>query len=191
MSAAAAPLFRIEPLELPGCYVLTPRVARDARGAFVKTFHNEAFAAAGLRQDFVEEYYSISRRRVLRGLHFQTPPREHAKLVYCTAGAVVDAILDLRTGSPTYGKHCLVPLNSRLRNIVYIAAGLAHGFYVTSASATLVYKTTSVYSPEHDRGVRWDSAGIAWPGAAPLLSDRDSGFPALAEFRSPFTFAPG
>lgn len=189
MSAAPAPLFRIEPLGLPGCHILTPRVARDARGAFVKTFHREVFAAAGLRHDFVEEYYSVSRRGVLRGLHFQAPPHDHAKLVYCTAGTVLDAVVDLRAGSPTFGHHRIVPLGSRQRNLVYIAPGLAHGFYVTSASATLVYKTTSVYSPEHDCGIRWDSAGIAWPDASPLLSERDRGFPALRDFRTPFVFA--
>jgi dTDP-4-dehydrorhamnose 3,5-epimerase len=189
VSAPAGRPFRLRPLGLPGCHEILPTVARDRRGSFVKTFHREAFAAAGLAHDFAEEYYSVSRQGVLRGLHFQVPPRDHAKLVYCVAGSVLDALLDLRRGSPTYGEHRLVTLSSRRRNLVYVAPGLAHGFYVTSRSATLVYKTTTVHAPDCDRGVRWDSAGIPWPDREPVLSDRDRGFPALADFDSPFVHA--
>jgi len=99
----------------------------------VKIFNEEAFRAADLATRFAEEYYSVSRRRVLRGLHFQVPPHEHTKVVYCTDGDVLDVVLDLRAGSPTFGLHHLFRLSARRRNMVYIPAGLAHGFYVTSA----------------------------------------------------------
>jgi len=179
---------RAEPASLAGCYELFPSVRRDARGLFVKTFHEEIYSAAHLATRFAEEYYSISKRRVLRGLHFQVPPHEHAKLVYCTHGEVLDVVVDLRVGSPTFSRHQIFQLGGRRRNILYIPVGFAHGFYVMSASATLVYKTTSVHSEDHDRGVRWDSAGIPWSDPDPIVSDRDRSLPPLPEFQSPFRY---
>jgi dTDP-4-dehydrorhamnose 3,5-epimerase len=179
---------RAEPASLSGCFELFPAVHRDARGLFVKTFHEQTYAAAGLATRFVEEYYSVSKRRVLRGLHFQVPPHGHEKLVYCTQGDVLDVVVDLRVGSPTFSRHQTFRLGARRRNILYIPVGLAHGFYVLSASATLVYKTTRVHSEDHDRGVRWDSAGIPWSDPDPIVSDRDRSLPPLAEFQSPFRY---
>src|ERR1700739_3724115 len=100
---------KLLPTAIAGCYQIVPNVFRDERGAFVKVFHEELFREHGLRTDFAEEYYSVSRERVLRGLHFQTPPHDHAKLVYCLQGSVLDVALDLRLGSPDYGP----PLSSR------------------------------------------------------------------------------
>jgi dTDP-4-dehydrorhamnose 3,5-epimerase len=175
---------------LPGVVELRPVVVRDWRGTFAKTFHRDLFAAHGLRTDFVEEYYSVSHARVLRGLHFQLPPHDHAKLVYCAEGSVLDVALDLRVGSPTFGEHVRRELDAVAGLCLYLPPGLAHGFYVLQAPAIMVYNQTSVYVHSHDAGVRWDSAGIAWPDADPVLSDRDRDFPALADFRSPFTFTP-
>lgn len=180
--------WRVEATGVPGCYKLFPSIFRDHRGCFVKTFHESAFIEAGLVGHFAEEYYSISRRGVLRGLHFQVPPDDHVKLVYCTAGSVLDVVVDLREGSPTFGQHRMFTLNARQRNLIYIPPGLAHGFYVLGANATLVYKTTTVHSPEHDSGVRWDSAGIDWPERMPIVSERDRTFPAMSEFRTPFRY---
>jgi dTDP-4-dehydrorhamnose 3,5-epimerase len=174
---------------LPGCLELQPRVFEDARGRFVKVFNRELFAAHGLETSFAEEYYSSSLPGVLRGLHFQTPPHHHAKLVYCVAGRVMDVAVDLRVGSPTYGRHAVVELSMERGNAIYLPSGFAHGFYVPEGEATLVYNVTTGYAPESDAGIRWDSAGIAWPAAAPVVSDRDAGFPALAEFVSPFRYA--
>src|SRR5581483_7390979 len=142
----------------------------------------------GLRTDFAEEYYTVSHVRVLRGLHFQVPPHDHAKLVYCAAGRVLDVALDLRVGSPAFGRHVRAELSAADGNALYLPPGLAHGFYVLEAPALMVYNQTSVYAREHDAGVRWDSAGIPWPDADPILSDRDRSFPALADFRTPFVF---
>lgn len=172
---------------LPGCLVLQPRVLEDARGRFVKTFHDGAFRALGLEANFVEQYYSHSHRGVVRGMHFQRPPAQHAKLVYCVQGEVFDVVLDLRRGSPTYGQARSVTLSARQGNAIYIPAGFAHGFCATS-DATLVYNVTSGYAPEHDSGVRWDSIGIDWPAGTPLVSPRDAVFAALADFDSPFTY---
>lgn len=179
---------RIEATGLPGCYELFPRTFRDHRGCFVKTFHEAIFTEAGLAGHFAEEYYSISHRRVLRGLHFQTPPYDHVKLVYCTAGSILDVVVDLRKGSPTFGQYRMFTLNTRKRNLIYIPPGLAHGFYVQSTNATLVYKTTTVHSPEHDSGVRWDSVGIDWPDRMPIVSERDRTFPVASEFHTPFRY---
>lgn len=173
---------------IPGCAEITPKPLRDERGSFVKTFQQKLFSGLGLRTAFAEEYYSWSRHRVLRGLHFQTPPHDHVKLVYCVSGSVIDVVLDVRTGSPTYGRHVQVELSADKANMLYIPSGLAHGFYVTGDHAIMLYKVTTEYSPEHDSGIRWDSAGIPWPDAHPIISKRDSAFPGLTDFASPFTF---
>jgi len=173
---------------LPGCFELQPRVFSDPRGVFVKTFHRDVFKQLGLATEWAEQYYSISEPGVVRGIHFQRPPDDHAKLVYCIAGSVLDIVLDLRMGSPTYGKHIRIELNARLGNMLYIPSGLAHGFCTYDDTATLVYNVTSVYEPSSDSGIRWDSAGIEWPCATPKLSERDRNFPTLAEFISPFQF---
>lgn len=179
---------RISRTEIAGCYELFPNVFKDERGVFVKTFHREVFKENGLDVDFAEEYYSISKKNVLRGLHFQFPPMEHTKMVYCTEGTVMDAVVDLRVGSPTYLRHLTFELSAEKANIIYIPPGLAHGFYVLSEYATVHYKVTSVYSPQHDSGILWSSAGIPWPGSSPLISKRDSEFLSLSEFTSPFRF---
>lgn len=173
---------------IPGCYELLPRVLVDTRGRFVKTFNVEQFAALGLRTDWVEEYYSVSVKGVLRGFHFQLPPHDHDKLVYCANGQVLDVVLDLRIGSPSFGKHCTFDLNVDAANIVYVPKGCAHGFYTLSDQALMMYKVTSVYAPDADAGICWCSAGVAWPDAAPQISARDASFPALSQFSSPFRY---
>jgi dTDP-4-dehydrorhamnose 3,5-epimerase len=178
----------IYPTALPGCYEVQPNVLADVRGKFVKIFHQEIFSANKLETDFAEEYYSVSHQRVLRGMHFQLPPYEHTKLVYCVAGKVMDAAVDLRIGSPTYGKFACIELSAEKANILYIPPGLAHGFYVLSDRAVLIYKVTTVYSREHDSGLLWNSVGIPWPDAQPIISSRDSEFIALTDFVSPFEY---
>lgn len=180
---------RVHNTAIPGCAELQPNLLEDTRGRFVKVFQAEIFAEHRMATRFVEEYYSVSRQRVLRGLHFQTPPHHHAKLVYCVSGTVMDAVVDLRRGSPTFGKHVLVELSAATGNALYVPEGLAHGFYVTSSSATMVYKVTSAYAPRHDSGIRWDTAKIPWPDETPVVSERDTRLEALSEFQSPFDFA--
>ena len=180
----------LTPCHLVGCYELTPKIFHDERGRFVKTYQAEVFRQQGWATDWRETYYSVSRQGVLRGLHFQTPPQDHAKLVYCTAGTVLDAVVDLRRGSPTFGGHQLLELSAEKANMLYLPKGMAHGFYVTSATATVHYQVTTVYAPACDAGIRWDSVGIPWPATAPLLSERDRHLPAWRHFDSPFVFAP-
>ena len=178
--------FQLDATSIADCYVIRPRLRRDERGLFVKVFQRSAFAQLGLRSDFVEEYYSVSAHRVLRGLHCQLPPHDHAKLVYCVAGKVMDVGLDLRRKSTTYGHHVAFELSENDGAVLYLPPGIAHGFYVRSAGATLLYKVTSEYAPNHDSGIRWNSAGIEWPDESPVVSERDSRLPALKEFDSPF-----
>lgn len=180
----------IKPNKIPGCYEIIPKVFQDYRGRFVKTFHRDIFQSFGLETKFHEEYYSVSGRNVLRGLHFQRPPQDHIKLVYCIVGEVMDVVVDLRLGSPTYGQFEVFSLSSTKANMVYIPSGLAHGFYVFSETATLIYKTSTVYSPEQDTGILWNSVGIPWSNFNPVLSERDQNWETFAEFQSPFQYHP-
>lgn len=182
-------MFELIQTPIAGCYEIQPKVLSDERGCFVKTFHRAEFAARGLQLDFDEEYYSVSRAGVIRGLHFQLPPMDHVKLVYCLSGSVFDAVLDLRIGSPSYGQSFSTELSASKGNGLYIPKGLAHGFAVTSESAILTYKVSTVYSPQHDAGILWNSANIDWPITDPTLSNRDQSFAALSDFQSPFHFS--
>lgn len=177
------------PTEIPGCVEILAQRSDDLRGSFVKTFHEDVFAAAGLPGHFAEWYHTFSHRGVLRGLHFQSPPMEHGKLVWCLAGSVLDVAVDLRVGSPAFGRHVAVELTAADANGIYLPPGLAHGYLVTSeGGATMSYGTTTVFAPECDAGIAWDSAGVDWGIAEPILSERDGDLPALADFASPFVF---
>ncbi len=176
---------QLQPLDIAGAYLLENFVATDHRGTFVKTFHADIFAAHGLDTQFQEGYHSVSGPNVLRGMHFQLPPHDHAKLVYAVAGRILDVILDLRADSPTYGKSLGIQLDS-FRQSVYIPRGCAHGFAALDAHNIVMYLVSSVYTPEADAGIRWDSFGFDWPVKNPVLSDRDAAFGTLANFKSPF-----
>jgi len=173
---------------LQGCFELQTNKFVDERGVFVKTFHEPTFESLGLNTEFTEEYYSVSDKSVIRGMHFQLPPDDHVKLVYCTAGKVMDVVVDIRVGSPTYGQHAVFELSSEQANMVYIPKGMAHGFCVLSEQATMVYKVITVYSPECDGGIRWDTASINWPVSNPVISQRDLSLIAIDKFDSPFEF---
>ena len=175
---------------IPGCLRLQLPCSRDARGALIKLYHAADFAAHGAGLEIRESFVSSSRQGVLRGLHFQVPPAEHAKVVCCLSGAVLDAVVDLRVGSPTYGRHALFRLSAETPEALCIPRGLAHGFCVESAEATLLYFVSSQHAPEFDRGIRWDSCGVPWGVTHPVLSERDRHLPPLAGFESPFRYAP-
>ncbi|MDW7973331.1 MAG: dTDP-4-dehydrorhamnose 3,5-epimerase [Thermodesulfovibrio sp.] len=178
----------VRKLTIPDCLELFPKILRDERGYFVKTFHFDVFQELGLETDFKEEYYSYSIKRVLRGLHFQIPPKDHVKVVYCIYGKILDVVVDLRIGSPTYGHYEMIELSSDKANMIYIPKGLAHGFYTLSDFAIVVYKVTTTYSPDHDTGILWNSLNIPWPDEKPIISRRDSGFIPFADFNSPFIY---
>ena len=189
-AAESAKHVRVHETPIPGCFELRPLPFDDERGRFVKTFTAVAFSQMGLRCDWVEQYHSVSEHGVVRGLHCQLPPHQHAKLVYCPIGEVCDVVLDLRIGSPAYGAWFSVQLSSSVANAMYIPSGVAHGFQVISEQALMIYNVTSAYAPAHDFGIRWDTAGVAWPASSRPVSARDRGLPSLGEFESPFLYDP-
>jgi dTDP-4-dehydrorhamnose 3,5-epimerase len=179
---------RITESVMPGCCLVEFAAFRDHRGLFVKSFRRADFEERGMECDFVESFYTESGEDVLRGMHFQLPPVDHAKLVYCISGSILDMALDLRVGSPTYGECEAFELSAEAHNAVYLPRGIAHGFLVRSAPAVVAYQVTSEHSPAHDTGIRWDSFGAAWPRSSPVISKRDQALMPLEEFQSPFRF---
>lgn len=179
-------LYERKDTSLAGCYEIQPVVRGDARGSFVKTFHKAAFEELALATDYIEQYYSVSVRGVVRGLHFQTPPGEHEKLVYCGEGTVMDVALDLRKTSKTYGCFYICTLEAEKGNMVYLPRGMAHGFCTLSDRAVMMYMVTSMYDPTHDTGILWNSVGIPWKIEHPVLSERDKNFVKFEDFDSPF-----
>ncbi|MEH7548332.1 MULTISPECIES: dTDP-4-dehydrorhamnose 3,5-epimerase family protein [Bacillaceae] len=180
---------QVQKTSIPGCYQLIPLHFKDHRGSFIKTFQQQEFAQNGLVNNFRESYYSISNQGTLRGLHFQVPPWDNIKLIYCIQGKVMDVVVDLRIGSPTYGKYEIFQLDCEKNRIIYIPSGLAHGFYVESGPAIMVYLSSREHSPQHDTGIRWNSLAIPWPNLNPILSKRDQQLPEFNHFVSPFYFS--
>ncbi|NMZ42805.1 dTDP-4-dehydrorhamnose 3,5-epimerase family protein [Pseudomonas proteolytica] len=170
-----------------GCFELQGSIFKDNRGVFLKTYHDETFEQMGLRTDWKEEYYSISGKNVIRGMHFQTPPAAHAKLVYCLHGEVLDVVIDLRVDSPTYLESRSFRLSPARGNSIYIPAGLAHGFLSLTEGSVMQYKVTSVYSPEHDAGILWSSIDFEWPAEEPVVSVRDSQHVGIDDYVSEFS----
>lgn len=171
---------------IPGVIIIQATVQRDSRGSFVKVFHSDLFKVHGMQPFWNESYLSHSEAGVVRGLHFQLPPSDHSKLVTCVRGRVFDVAVDMRKESSTYGQYVDFTLDSEVGNALFMPSGIAHGFCTTEGPATLSYLTTSVYSPELDSGVSWDSVGITWPIADPIISERDSQLVKLTDFQSPF-----
>lgn len=172
--------------QLEGCFLLEPKEVRDARGCFVKPYQRAAFESLGLHGDFREDFFTVSQKSVVRGMHFQEPPHAQIKLVYCIQGEVLDVAIDLRKGSPTYLKVDSFILNDSNRRVIYLPDGIAHGFLVQSESATLGYKVSCEFAPERDAGIRWNSIDFKWPVTTPILSERDQKLPPLSEYQTPF-----
>jgi dTDP-4-dehydrorhamnose 3,5-epimerase/CDP-3, 6-dideoxy-D-glycero-D-glycero-4-hexulose-5-epimerase len=168
-----------EPLK--GCFVIQPQTFVDTRGIFVKTFHSALYTHLGLPTDWREEFYSTSSNNVLRGMHFQLSPHDHDKLVYCIRGRALDVALDLRRGT-NFGTSAALELSSQNHLMFFIPRGVAHGFISLENDTVMVYKTTSLHAPTHDKGILWSSFGFNWPTATPIVSVRDQSFPSLAEF---------
>jgi dTDP-4-dehydrorhamnose 3,5-epimerase len=167
---------------------------RDPRGFFSEIFREDVLRGHGIDVPFVQENHSLSvDRGVVRGLHFQSPPAGQAKLVRVGAGSILDVAVDIRRGSPTYGRHVAVALSAAEGNQLFVPEGFAHGFCTLEPNTEIVYKVNRYYSREHDLGLAWDDPelGIAWPvsdGDA-VLSDRDRRQPVLAELPAYFSYA--
>jgi len=172
---------KVIPTELGGVLIIEPTVFGDERGFFLETYHATRYAEAGLPQRFVQDNHSRSVPGTLRGLHYQLK-HPQGKLVRCVRGAVYDVAVDIRRGSPTFGKWVGTELSEQNQRQFYIPPGFAHGYCVPAVLSEIEYKCTDYYHPEDERGVIWnDSAiGIVWPVSAPLLSARDAAHPGLA-----------
>lgn len=168
--------------------IIEPDIFMDERGEFIKSFLQSAYLRNSLGAGFVESYYSISKKNVIRGMHFQTPPADHIKLVYVTQGKILDVVLDIRKGSPNYGKYFRLELSADNHKAIYIPSGFAHGFLALEDNSCVIYSQTSEYSAENDRGVKFDSFGLDWGIDKHIVSKRDCGFPRLQEFNSPFVY---
>ncbi len=177
-------------MRIPKLLKIEIPTSSDARGSFNKTYVSEDFAQAGLATSFAEEYYTASEPGVCRGMHFQLPPMDLDKIVFCVSGSVFDVVVDLRRGSPTYLQAETFTLFERGPGL-HIPSGCAHGFATTNDRACLSYKTTAPYSAEHDAGILWSSVPVEWPVTEPIVSSRDSCFASLSEFDSPFVFSGG
>jgi len=168
--------------ELDEVIVIEPRVFDDPRGFFMETFHRERYEELGIREDFCQDNLSFSSRNTLRGLHYQFPHAQ-AKLVQVLQGEIFDVAVDIRRGSPTYGRAVGVTLSERNRHQLFIPKGFAHGFCVLSETALYAYKCSDFYAPDCDRGVLWSdpAIGIEWPVKNPLLSAKDQRLPLLKD----------
>lgn len=183
----ASATVNVVPTPLPGLFVIEPRAFQDARGWFLESFNERAFGAAGLNATMVQANHSHSRLGTVRGLHFQNP-NPQIKLVRVVQGEVFDVVVDVRRGSPTFGRSFSVTLSAANRRQLWVPVGFAHGFCVTSDAADFTYMCSDFYAPATERGIRWDDPAlqIAWPtiagnGEALVVSPKDHALPTLAE----------
>ena len=168
--------------DIPGVLLIEPDVFRDPRGLFLETYHARRYMDAGIPDPFVQDNYSQSLQGTLRGLHFQEPHAQ-GKLVMVTEGTVYDVVVDIRKGSPSFGRWYGVELSSENRRQLYVPPGCAHGFCVTSTRAAFLYKCTDYYAPSAEQGIMWNDPALAipWPVGNPILSAKDQAYKSLAE----------
>lgn len=172
----------VVPTDLPEVLLIEPRVSVDNRGFFMETYHFQRYKEAGISQPFVQDSMSRSRRGVLRGLHLQNPSSQ-GKLVTALRGSVLDVVVDVRVGSPNFGRYVAVELSEENRCQLWVPRGFAHGFLVLSETADFFYKCDELYSPKDELSIRWNDPdiGVDWSGANPTLSPKDAAAPLLAE----------
>ena len=171
--------------QLPGVLILEPAVFEDGRGFFMETYHQKRYSDAGIGFSFVQDNLSRSIKGTLRGLHYQLH-HPQAKLIQVIRGEIFDVSVDIRRGSPNFGKWAGVELSEENRRQIFIPQGFAHGFCVVSETADVVYKCTDLYAPDDEGGILWSDPDLAidWPIVEPLLSDRDRQFPCLVDVPS-------
>lgn len=169
-----------------GLFIIQHKVFTDNRGLFVKTYNDEIFKQLNIDLEIKERYYSISNKNVIRGMHFQTPPLDHIKLVTVIAGKILDVLLDIRNDSKTFGKYFFVEIEAAEGKTIYIPRGFAHGFKALTDNTIVEYNQTTGYAPHNDAGIRYDSFGFDWQTKNALVSERDQSFVSFNDFKSPF-----
>lgn len=184
--------FKFTRLEMDGVVLIEPHLFGDERGFFLELYKRSDFRRAGITEHFVQDNHSRSTKGVLRGLHYQKEPRAQGKLVRCLQGKIFDVAVDIRKGSPTYGKWVGQELTGENRQMLYVPIGFAHGFLTLSDVAEVLYKCTDEYSPSHDRGIIWNDPdiGIPWKTSEPLISGKDMTHPRLRDADNEFVYAP-
>ncbi len=182
--------FKFTRLSIPAVVIIEPRVLRDERGFFIETYKYSDFEGEGIRDNFVQDNHSQSTRGVLRGLHYQINPKAQGKLLRCSKGRIFDVAVDIRKGSPDFGKWVGIELSDENNTMIYIPQGFAHGFLTLSDTAEVLYKCTNEYSPGHERGIIWNDPdiNIDWPLEAPILSAKDLSYPALKDAENNFAY---
>ncbi len=184
---------KVTALAIPDVKLITPKIFRDDRGFFSETFNVRVLAEGGVAGHFVQDNHSLSTQQgVVRGLHYQLPPTAQDKLVRVIRGAILDVAVDIREGSPTYGRHVAVTLSAENWDQLWIPKGFAHGFCTLEPDTEVVYKVTDYYAPEFDRSLRWNDPdlGIKWPVSADLavLSAKDAAAPLFRDLNRPFQY---
>lgn len=169
----------IEKTALDGVYIINNFVAEDERGTFVKTFNKQGFENNNLKFDIREAYFSISKKDVIRGMHFQLPPSDHEKLVNVTSGSILDVVVDLRKKSLTYKKYISTELSAENRKSIFIPKGFAHGFKSMEDNTITVYNVGTEYDSKSDQGIKFDSFGFDWQANEVIMSSRDKEFMTL------------
>ncbi|MEA3200205.1 MAG: dTDP-4-dehydrorhamnose 3,5-epimerase [Thermoplasmata archaeon] len=184
--------FEFKPFrEMPDVVLVEPKAFGDERGWFMETFKESDMAKHGIVGPFRQDNHSRSvGRGILRGLHYQKDPAAQGKLVRCLAGEILDVAVDIRKGSPTFGRHVTAHLSATNRAMIWVPPGFAHGVLTLTDVAEIAYKVTHEYSPAHDRGIRWNdpALGIAWPHEHPILSKKDAEAPLLQDADNDFTW---
>lgn len=179
--------FKLSETSLPEVFIIEPQSFEDDRGFFMESYNQAEFAELGINDKFIQDNQSFSKQGVLRGLHFQTPPKETSKLVRCIRGEIYDVVVDMRKNSENFGKWEGFALSAENKKMVYIPRGFAHGFCALT-DAEVVYKVDEFFSKENDGGIRWNDPdiGIKWPlEVAPILSSKDAILPYLKEWKNP------
>tara|TARA_B110000971_G_C19864622_1_gene433268 strand:- start:24 stop:560 length:537 start_codon:yes stop_codon:yes gene_type:complete len=172
--------------KIHGAFILESPMKNDSRGAFCKIYNSEAFLSNSLKFDTKEIYYNVSRKNVMRGMHFQVPPHQHSKLIKCVSGEILDVFLDIRKESSSYLKFDVIRLKENDSKSIFLPEGIAHGFLSLSDKTVVLYNVSSVYNSEYDKGILWSSFGFDWPCENPILSNRDNNLQRMNEFKSPF-----
>lgn len=188
-------MLKVIPTGLPGLMLLEPRVFEDERGFFLESYNRDRFSDAGIDCEFMQDNHAFSRvPGVLRGFHFQAPPAAQSKLVWVVAGKVLDVVVDLRVGSPTYGKTYSAELSGSNQRRLFVPKGFGHAYVVLEPDTHFMYKVDAPYAPQTEGGIAWDDPDldVDWRDAfgpeGPVLSPKDSELPRLAGFQSPFRF---
>lgn len=174
--------------KLNGCIHLVPEIFNDIRGESIKTFHVSTFKELGIDCEFKEDLIVVSHKNVFRGMHFQKPPYEQEKIVYCIKGKILDIILDLRKGSPTYGEIECIELSESKKNMLFIPSGFAHGYIALEKESIMFYKMSNEYNKEAEDGICFDSIKMPIDTKGLIISERDQHFGTLQEFESPFSY---